>query len=81
MREIEVGDFNLEPIESNIHLSVARHRLILKREEEDSNLNECRAMLLLNKKNHIKKNSKCCMCSELPKENFSNEKPFVLRFD
>ena len=81
MREIEVGDFNLEQIESNIHLSVARHRLILKREEEDSNLNECRAMLLLNKKNHIKKNSKCCMCSELPKENFSNEKPFVLRFD
>ena len=63
MRKQEVGDFNLELVESGIHL------------------NECRAKMLLNKKQDVKKNSQCCVCGEIPKENFSSCKPFVLKFD
>ena len=81
MRKQEVGDFNLELVESGIHLSVVTNKLIMMRQAYDSDLNECRAKMLLNKKQDVKKNSQCCVCGEIPKENFSSCKPFVLKFD
>ena len=53
MRKQEVGDFNLELIESGIHLSVATNKLILMRQAYESELNECRAKMLLNKKQDV----------------------------
>ena len=81
MRKTNITKFKLELIQEKIHPSVARNRLKIIREADDSILKECRAEMILNKQTWLKNSSITCTCNELQKEDIEPGKPFILKFD